>query len=124
MNLSINNLDNRPLYEQLVSQIKNQILSGALPAGAPLPSMRALANELHVSVITTKRTYEELEREGLIESYVGKGSFVKIQSLMDMQRQIRKDIEAKIEEAYTLAMQAGIDTEELVEMIREKGKEK
>ena len=76
MNIIISNSSQEPIYEQIVRQIKNQIITGALCDGEPLPSIRNLARQLQISVITTKRAYEELEREGLIETVGGKGSFV------------------------------------------------
>ena len=76
MDIIISNASGKPIYEQIVSQIKQLILSNALQAGDALPSMRLLAKDLRISVITTKRAYEELEREGFIETIVGKGSFV------------------------------------------------
>lgn len=76
MNIIISNLNGKPIYEQIASQIKALIISGQLHEGDMLPSMRLLAKELRVSVITTKRAYEELEREGFITSQTGKGSFV------------------------------------------------
>lgn len=76
MNILIRNTSSTPIYEQIVSQIKAMIISGALQEGDALPSMRLLAKELRISVITTKRAYEELERDGFIFSVTGKGSFV------------------------------------------------
>ena len=76
MKILISNADPRPIYEQIVAQVKNLIISGELAAGEALPSMRFLAKELRISVITTKRAYEELERDGFIETVAGKGSFV------------------------------------------------
>ena len=76
MDIIISNASGKPIYEQIVSQIKQLILSNALQAGDALPSMRLLAKDLRISVITTKRAYEELEREVFIETFVGKGSFV------------------------------------------------
>lgn len=76
MNILISNTSGEPIYAQIVSQIRQMILQGELVSGTPLPSIRLLAKELQISVITTKRAYEELEREGLINSIVGKGSFV------------------------------------------------
>jgi GntR family transcriptional regulator len=77
MDIIITNQSDRPIYEQIMDQIKAQIMNGELKEGDALPSMRLLAKELRISIITTKRAYEELEREGYIESYTGKGSFVK-----------------------------------------------
>lgn len=76
MDIILSNSSQEPIYEQIVRQIKNQIITGALPDGETLPSIRNLARQLQISVITTKRAYEELEREGLIETVGGKGSFV------------------------------------------------
>ena len=76
MDIVISNASGKPIYEQITGQIKGMILSGVLLEGDALPSMRLLAKELRISVITTKRAYEELEREGFIETVMGKGSFV------------------------------------------------
>ena len=76
VDILISNSSGKPIYEQITSQIKNMILSGTLQAGEALPSMRLLAKELRISVITTKRAYEDLERDGFIETVPGKGSFV------------------------------------------------
>lgn len=81
MQILINNTDGTPIYEQIYRQIKEMILSGVLKAGDALPSMRVLAQQLRISVITTKRAYEELERDGFIESFTGKGSFVRSKKL-------------------------------------------
>ena len=80
MDIILSNSSNDPIYLQIVNQIKAMILSGELAEGEALPSMRNLAMQMRISVITTKRAYEELEREGFIESYTGKGSFVKGQN--------------------------------------------
>ena len=76
MDIIISNASDKPIYEQITSQIKNLIITGALRQGEALPSMRLLAKELRISVITTKRAYEELERDGFLETVAGKGSFV------------------------------------------------
>ena len=76
MNIVISNKDDRPIYEQITAQMKNMILSGKLEEGSQLPSIRALAKDLRISVITTKRAYEELERDGFIITVAGKGSYV------------------------------------------------
>ena len=77
MDIIISNTSGVPIYEQIEEQIKSQIMTGSLVAGEALPSMRVLAKELKISIITTKRAYEDLERDGFIESITGKGSFVK-----------------------------------------------
>ena len=81
MNILISNSSDKPIYEQIANQIKQMIINGELEAGASLPSMRVLAKELRISVITTKRAYEDLERDGFIYSVVGKGTYVKILNL-------------------------------------------
>ena len=88
MDIIISNQSSEPIYEQIVSQVKAQIMNGTLAEGDALPSMRALAQSLRISVITTKRAYEELERDGFIETYTGRGSFVK--------HRIRNFLERKI----------------------------
>ena len=80
MDIILSNSSDEPIYMQIVSQIKSDIMSGNLSAGDALPSMRALAQQLRISVITTKRAYEELERDGFIENFAGKGCFVKRQN--------------------------------------------
>ena len=80
MDIILSNSSGEPIYRQIVTQIKAQITSGALSAGDALPSMRLLAQQLRISVITTKRAYEELEREGFIENFTGRGCFVKARS--------------------------------------------
>ena len=80
MDIIISNVSGEPIYTQIVRQIKTMILEGTLKEGDALPSMRNLAMQLRISVITTKRAYEELERDGFIESYTGKGSFVRAQN--------------------------------------------
>ena len=76
MDIILSNSSGKPIYEQISDQVKSQILSGTLAEGDALPSMRLLAKELHISVITTKRAYEELEREGFLQNIPGKGCFV------------------------------------------------
>ena len=80
MDIILSNSSDEPIYQQIISQIKAHIMSGELAAGEALPSMRTLAQQLRISVITTKRAYEELEREGFIENFTGKGCFVKSQN--------------------------------------------
>ena len=100
MDIIISNNTEKPIYEQIKEQIKEMILNGELKEGEILPSMRFLAKELRISMITTKRAYEELEREGYIESYTGKGSFVKkINNEM-----VRETILYEIEELFEAAL--------------------
>ena len=117
MKIIINNASSMPIYEQIVSQIKNQILAGELKEGEALPSMRLLAKEQRISVITTKRAYEELEREGFINSVVGKGSFVAPQNIELIREQHLREIEDKMREIIELARLADIDVRQLEEML-------
>lgn len=117
MNIIISNSTGTPIYEQIYSQIKGLILSSALREGEPLPSMRALAQDLRISVITTKRAYEMLEADGLIESYTGKGSFVAAKNPELLKEQNLKLIEEHLEKAVFLAKQSGIEQKELKEIM-------
>ena len=117
MNIIITNSGGVPIYEQIASQIKALILSGELKEGDPLPSMRALAQDLRVSIITTKRSYEILETEGLIESYTGRGSFVSAQNPELLREQNLRSIEAKLNEAVEIAKRSGVDRSELMEIL-------
>ena len=100
MDIIITNNSDKPIYDQIKEQIKGMILSGELKEGDALPSMRLLAKELRISIITTKRAYEELEREGYIESYTGKGSFVK-----DINHDVvREGVLCEIEEIFEVAI--------------------
>lgn len=116
MKIIINNASGVPIYEQIVSQIKSQIMTGELTEGEALPSMRLLAKEQRISVITTKRAYEELEREGFIYSVVGKGSFVAPKNIEVIKEQHLREIEDKLREALALAHLSGIEIKELKEM--------
>lgn len=117
MNIIISNSAGTPIYEQIYSQIKALILSSSLREGEPLPSMRALAQDLRISVITTKRAYEMLEADGLIESYTGKGSFVAAKNPELLKEHNLREIEAHLEKAVSLAKQSGIGSEELTEIM-------
>ena len=99
MDIIITNQSDRPIYEQIMDQIKAQIMNGELKEGDALPSMRLLAKELRISIITTKRAYEELEREGYIESYTGKGSFVKGVNHEMVKESVMFEIETMMEDA-------------------------
>lgn len=118
MDIIISNSSKDPIYLQIVNQIKAMILNGTLPVGEPLPSMRILAQQLRISVITTKRAYEELEREGYIESYTGKGSFVKAQNAKLLKEMHLRQIEELFSKAKEIAALGNISAEELEEMFR------
>lgn len=116
MDIIISNASGMPIYEQIVAQLKAMILDGTLKAGDALPSMRTLAQQLRISVITTKRAYEELEREGFIESYTGKGSFVKAQNAELLREEHLRQIETMLEEVCEKARRCGLSQEELLEL--------
>ena len=116
MNIVISNKDDRPIYEQIVSQFKEMIISGKLKSGEALPSIRALAKDLRISVITTKRAYEELERDGFIETVAGKGSFVAEQNTEAIKEEKLKAIEKQMLDIRREAELCGIDLKTLTEM--------
>ncbi len=124
ININISNAGGQPIYQQIVRQIKGLILQGQLNEGAPLPSMRLLAQELRISVITTKRAYEELEREGFIVSVTGKGSFVAEKNQEFIREEHLKKIEASFDEALEAARLCGMELSELVEILRLQYEEK
>ena len=117
MNLIISNASGKPIYEQIADQIKSSILSGELQNGQALPSMRALARDLRISVITTKRAYEDLERDGFVVMVAGKGCFVAPQNLELMREEQRKKVEQSLSEAIAQARAASIELSELIEML-------
>lgn len=117
MDIIISNASGKPIYEQITSQIKNLILSGELKAGDALPSMRLLAKELRISVITTKRAYEELERDGFIESVTGKGSFVSCQNSDFIREEHLRMVEEYLQKAIDTAKISNARLEELQEML-------
>lgn len=118
MDIIITNNSETPIYEQIKEQIKAMILSGDLKEGDGLPSMRLLAKELRISIITTKRAYEELEREGYIESYTGKGSFVKGINMEMVKETVVYEIEGMFDEILDKAKIAGISRKELFEILQ------
>jgi GntR family transcriptional regulator len=117
MKIIISNASSEPIYEQIGRQIKAQIISGDLGEGDGLPSIRKLAHELHISVITTKRAYEELEKEGFIDTVGGKGTFVAIQNKEMLREKKMKSIEDMMTEMVTTAEKFGITYTELQEML-------
>ena len=117
MNIIISNSSDKPIYEQITDQIKNMVMSGQLKEGMPLPSMRTLAKDLRISVITTKRAYEELERDGFIATMLGKGSFVKAADTRLVREEKLKRIEGLLAEAVNVANGSGIERAEVMEML-------
>lgn len=118
MDIKISNAGGVPIYEQIVSQIKAKVISGELQEGDALPSMRLLAKELRISVITTKRAYEELEREGFIVSMTGKGSFVAGKDLEFVREEHLRQIEELMGRIVELASACDIGMDGLSEMLR------
>ncbi|MFR5601004.1 MAG: GntR family transcriptional regulator [Lachnospiraceae bacterium] len=117
MYIKISNSGDKPIYEQILIQIKQAILAGELMPGDSLPSLRFLAKELKISVISTKRAYEELEREGFIESVPGKGSFVADQNRELIREEQLRRVEGHLQEAVDTAKMSGIPLEELHQML-------
>jgi len=113
----ISNASGEPIYNQISSQIKTMILTGQLKEGDALPSMRNLALQLRISVITTKRAYEELERDGFIESYTGKGSFVKAQNQELFKEEQLRQMEELLAQVCEKAKLSGVSLEELKEIL-------
>ncbi len=118
MKIIISNFSNEPIYEQISSQIKGMIIKGELGEGELLPSIRGLAKDLQVSVITTKRAYEELEKEGFIETVQGKGSFVAMQNKELMREKKLRIIEEKLAEIVDEARLLGLTYKEVEEMLK------
>lgn len=118
MRIVLSNASPDPIYEQIVRQVRAQILSSELSEGELLPSIRALARDLQISVITTKRAYEELEREGLLNTVGGKGTFVASQNQEFLREKKVKAVEEKLAEAVEQAQVLGVDYDELAEMLR------
>jgi len=118
MKIIISNSSKEPIYEQISSQIKGMILKGELEEGELLPSIRGLARDLQISVITTKRAYDELEKEGFIETVQGKGSYVAAQNKELMREKKLKIIEEKLFEVVEESKLLGLNYEEIEEMLR------
>ena len=118
MELIIRNTISQPIYDQICTQIKAQIIAGMLRPGDPLPSIRALAKDLRISVITTKRAYDELEAQGFLYTVAGKGCFVAEKNLDLIREQRLKELEAHLSAAAELAKSCCVSREELHEMLR------
>ena len=117
MNIVISQTSGQPIYEQIARQIKGLILRGELCEGAALPSMRLLARDLRISVITTKRAYDELEKEGFLYAVPAKGFFVAPKNTELLREENLKKIEAHLTEAVRLSASCGLSREELREML-------
>lgn len=116
MKILLSNASSSPIYEQILRQVRAQILSGDLHEGEALPSIRKLAQTLQISVITTKRAYDELEREGLIDTVGGKGTFVASPNAEFLREKRVRAVEEKLGEAVSAAQSAGIGIQELKNM--------
>ena len=117
MEIIISNSSGKPIYEQITTQIKNMIMNNQLSEGSMLPSMRLLAKELRISVITTKRAYSDLERDGFIETVAGKGSFVSCKNKEFVKEEQLRIIEEHLQNAVECSTASGLKLEELIEII-------
>lgn len=117
MYLIISNSSETPIYEQIKNQIKDKIISGELSAGELLPSIRSLAKDLMISVITTKRAYEDLEREGYITMITGKGCFISNKNKELIREEVLKNIENNLNSAINMANKIYLNKEELIEIL-------
>ncbi len=113
MDILIRNTGEEPIYQQITRQIKGLILSGELPQGEALPSMRALARDLRISVITTKRAYEDLERDGFLTTVPGKGCFVAPRNLELVREEARRQVEEHLARAVSAARTGGVSRKEV-----------
>lgn len=116
MNIFIDNKSGAPIYDQIYNQIKDQIISGALSEDEALPSIRSLAKDLRISVITTKRAYDELEHEGFIYTIAGKGCFVAPKNVELMREENLKKIEEHMQQITKLAVSCNLSRQDIIEM--------
>lgn len=117
MEIIISSNTSKPIYEQITTQIKALIMSGELQTGDPLPSMRAMAKSLHVSVITVQKSYEDLQRDGFIETTVGRGSFVSAENRDFIQEEQQRKAEEHLQIAADIGRTSNISLEKLVELL-------
>lgn len=117
MEILISSNTSKPIYEQISSQFKAMIISGELQTGDPIPSMRSLAKSLHVSVITVQKAYEDLQRDGFIETTVGRGSFVSAQNKDFYQEEQQRRAEEHLQEAVEIGKTSGIPLSKLIELL-------
>ena len=117
MEIIISSNTSKPIYEQINSQIKSMIMSGELKTGEPIPSMRALAKSLHVSVITVQKAYEDLQRDGFIETTVGRGSFVSAQNKDFYQEEQQRKAEEHLQIAAEIGRTSNITLKKLKELL-------
>ncbi len=118
MNIFIDNRSGTPIYDQIYKQVKNLIISGEVKENDPLPSIRALAKDLRISVVTTKRAYDELEREGFIYTLPAKGCFVAPKNTEMLREENLKKIEELIEQIKQLGASCNLSTDDIIDMIK------
>ncbi|MFY0517198.1 GntR family transcriptional regulator [Lysinibacillus sp. UGB7] len=117
MHIHLSNASDKPIYEQITMQLKEAILANKLQAGDALPSIRMLAKELKISVMTTKRAYADLERDGFIETVAGKGSFVTERNQDFLREELLRQVEEHLQKAVKTAKTAGLTKEEVLELL-------
>lgn len=117
MFIKLSNASEKPIYEQITEQMKQAILNGTLKPGDSLPSIRSLAKELKISVMTTKRAYQDLERDGFIITFAGKGSFVAERNQDFIREELFKQVEDHIQKAVSTAKLTGMTKDELLELV-------
>ena len=117
MEIIISSNTSKPIYEQITSQIYSKLMSGELETGEPIPSMRALAKSLHVSVITVQKAYEDLQRDGFIETTVGRGSFVSARNKDFYQEEQQRQAEEHLQAAADIGRTSGIPLDKLTELL-------
>ncbi|MFI3202674.1 MAG: GntR family transcriptional regulator [Eubacteriales bacterium] len=118
MEIIISSNTSTPIYEQIISQYKAMIMNGELKTGDPIPSMRALAKTIHVSVITVQKAYEELTKDGFIETTIGRGSFVAAKNREFIIEEQQKLIERHLVEAADIANMHGIELDRLIKLLK------
>ncbi|KPN93179.1 GntR family transcriptional regulator [Lysinibacillus sp. ZYM-1] len=117
MHIHLSNASDKPIYEQITIQLKEAILANKLHAGDALPSIRVLAKDLKISVMTTKRAYADLERDGFIETVAGKGSFVTERNQDFLREELLRQVEDHLQKAVRLAKTAGLSNEEVQDLV-------
>lgn len=117
MEIVVSNKASRPLYEQIATQIKTSIMSGELKAGEAIPSVRALAKSLHISILTVQKAYSTLQEDGFIETTAGKGCYVSAQNQDFYLEEQQKKIEERFSEAIEIARASGISFDKLIELL-------
>ncbi len=117
MEIVVSNKASRPLYEQIATQIKAAIMSGELKAGEAIPSVRALAKSLHISILTVQKAYSTLQEDGFIETTAGKGCYVSAQNQDFYLEEQQKKIEERFSEAIEIARASGISFDKLIELL-------